>query len=256
MNSSVLDLYNKFNEIRARGWIKTMSCDLQGVGYTFERLIGKEVDSFYLPDYHGIEIKTFELYTRRVIHLFNVTPDGDYLYPIKRVLDTLGYPDTKEHKYKVCNIAAKGNEFTFCGYYKKMKLEIDYINQKVNFIAYRDGRDLDIGISWSFDLLKERLDLKMRKLAVIKAISKMENGDKYFKYERIDFYKLKDFDTFLKLIEDGTITVTFKIGTYRSGKRMGQIHDRGTDFSIKYNDIEKLYDKIDITDYRKFNDDI
>ena len=255
MLNPAIDLYRKFNEIRKQGWIKTMSNDLQGVGYTFETLIGKEVDNFYLPDYRGIEIKTFELYTRRVIHLFNATPDGDYLYPIERILNTLGYPDTREHKYKVCNIAAKGNEYTYCGLYKKMKLEVNRANKKIHFIAYRDDKDLNIGVSWSFDLLKERLDLKLRNLAVIKARSRIENGEKYFKYERIDFYIMKDFNTFLDLIENGTITITFKIGAYRSGKRMGQIHDRGTDFSIKYNDIEKLYDHIEIKDCRKIYED-
>jgi len=247
----VVDLYRKFNNIRMRGWIKTMSNDLRGVGYTFETLIGKDVDNFCLPDYRGIEIKTFELFTRRVIHLFNATPDGDYLYPIERILNTLGYPDTKEHKYKVCNIAAVGNEFTYCGLYKKMKLLVDRKNEKIHFIAYCDDVDLDIRVSWSFDLLKERLNLKLKNLAIIKAKSKIEDDCKYFKYDRIDFYIMRDFDTFLNLIEDGTIKVTFKIGVYRSGKRMGQIHDRGTDFSIKYNDIDKLYERIEIRDCRR-----
>ena len=254
MLNPAIDLYRKFNEIRKQGWIKTMSNDLQGVGYTFERLINKKVDNFFLPDFRGIEIKTFELYTRRVIHLFNATPDGDYLYPIERVLDKLGYPDTKEHKYKVCNIAALGNEFTYCGLYRKMILQIDYEKEKINFIAYRDGQNLDIGVSWSFELLKERLGLKLKNLAIVKAKSRIENGDKYFLYDRIDFYIMKDFKTFLSLIEDGTIKVTFKIGAYRSGKRSGQIHDHGTDFSIKYNDIEKLYEKIDITEYWRIQD--
>ncbi len=253
MKNNVYDLYHKFSEIRKQGWIKTKSNDLQGVGFTFERLVDKEVDNFCLPDYKGIEIKTFELYTRQVIHLFNATPDGDFLYPIERVLDSLGYPDTKEHKYKVFNMCAKGDEFTYCGYYKKMILKVNYDEKKIDFVAYRNNYNLNIGISWSFKLLEERLNLKLKYLAVIKARSNVINKEKYFRYEHFDFYVMKDFNTFIRLIEDGTIKITFKIGIFRSGKRVGQIHDRGTGFSIKYEDLEKLYEKIDFKDYGKIN---
>ncbi len=253
MKNNAFKLYHKFLKIRNMGYIKTVSNDFQGVGLTFEKLIGKEFDNFYLPDFNNIEIKTFEVYTRQVIHLFNATPDGDYLFPIERIRNTLGYLDTAERKYKVFNAAATGNKFTYCGHYKKMILNINYPEKKIDFIAYRNNNNINIGISWSFDLLKERLNIKLTNLAIIKAKSTTIDGIKHFKYETFDFYKFKVFDTFLKLINDGVITVTFKISAYRRGKRIGQVHDRGTDFSIKYEDIEKLYDKIDVYDYWKIS---
>ena len=39
-------------------------------------------------------------------------------------------------------------------------------------------------------------------------------------------------DCFVKHILNGDIVITFKIGVFKSGQRIGQIHDRGTDFSI------------------------
>ena len=58
--------------------------------------------------------------------------------------------------------------------------------------------------------------------------------------------EIKDFETFLKLLEDGIITITFKINVYTEGKKIGMIDNHGTDFSILDNNIELLYNKVDI----------
>ena len=59
----------------------------------------------------------------------------------------------------------------------------------------------------------------------------------YYYYHTINFYKLRDFDTFINLIEKGIIEISFKIGYYKTGKRMGNIYDHGTDFSINIGNI-------------------
>lgn len=48
---------------------------------------------------------------------------------------------------------------------------------------------------------------------------------KYYNYYQMNLYKLKDFQTFLSLLEDGTIRITFHIGTNKSGPKKGEIHD-------------------------------
>lgn len=58
----------------------------------------------------------------------------------------------------------------------------------------------------------------------------------------MEIYKLKSFSTFIDLIEKGIIKVQFKIGRFKKGKRMGEIHDRGTGFQIKTSDLTKLFD--------------
>ena len=66
----------------------------------------------------------------------------------------------------------------------------------------------------------------------------------YYYYHDIAFYKLKDFDTFISLVDKGIVEITFKIGTHKSGSRIGKVYDHGTDFSIKVKDLELLYDII------------
>lgn len=106
------------------------------------------------------------------------------------------------------------------------------------------GEIMDIGVSWSFDWLEERINLKLRYLALVRASSRIIDGKGYFYYYKINFYQYKGFETFISLIEQGIISVTFNIGYNKSGQRMGEIHDGGTYFSIDVNNINLLYDEI------------
>ena len=244
MKSNMLELYYKFKEIKEKGWIKSMRKGPGGIGYTFETLIGKNEENFPIPDYNGIEIKTLNRYGKKNIHLFSISPDGDYLFPIQRIIDILGYPDKENPKYRMFNVTVKANEFKNIGYYKKVKINVNREAKKVELVAYRDSRKIDIGVSWSFDMLKERLYLKMHDLCVIETeIRKINNVD-YFHYQRSSFYILKDFDTFIDLIEKGIVPISFKISVFKSGKNEGKMHDRGTSFSINFDDIQLLFKKI------------
>lgn len=59
-------------------------------------------------------------------------------------------------------------------------------------------------------------------------------------------YKLRSFETFISLLDDGIIKITLKIGIFRDEKRLGKIHDHGTSFCIQENDLEKLFEIIKV----------
>lgn len=244
MNNSFNLLYQKYKSIENCGWIKSKRLGTSGIGYTFECLIGKSEENFPIPDFKGIEIKTSRHNSWGKIHLFHATPDGDYLFPIKEVLDKLGYPDKDFPEYKVFNFSVNAKKYTNIGYSKKAKILVDNQKEKIYLVAKNKlNQDLNLKISWSFKMLEERINLKLKYLAIVKAKSKKEGKTEYFKYDRIYFYQLKDFNTLIKLIECGKINITFMIGLHKSGKRFGQIHDRGTAFTIYEKDINLLYDK-------------
>ena len=206
-----------------------------------------EENSLPIADYDGIEIKAMRILSKKSIHLFNAEPDGDYLFPHDRILKSAGYPSKKNPKYKVFLSAAWGNDYNSIGYSKKVKLYVNRKNKKIDFIVTdRYYNKIKVDVSWSFDLIKSKLEQKIKKLAVVKTAHKFYNRQEYFFYKRIEFYKIKDFETFLKLIEDGTIKICFKISVYANGIKEGKIDNHGTDFSIKEEDIEKLFDKINI----------
>ena len=56
-------------------------------------------------------------------------------------------------------------------------------------------------IYWTFELLEERINLKLKKLALVKCCTKRKDNIEYYWYYQINFYKNIDFLKFLKAIE-------------------------------------------------------
>lgn len=242
MEKDILEFKNVFEEIKAKGWIKSKRSGPTGIGYTFETLLNKEEDTLEIPDYKSIEIKTQRKKSNSFVSLFNATPDGDYLFEIKRLRNTYGYPDKVLKECKVINNDFFANKIKNLGARYKAKLKIDWENEKLRLIIFNNCLQIvDNEVSWSFDLLKEKLFRKLNNLAFIEAESKFINSIEYFKYTNLHIYQLKDFNTFLKLIEKGIIKVTFKIGVVRTGDKKGEINDHGTSFSILKENLPKLY---------------
>lgn len=247
MEESATLLYQKFLEIKNMGWIQSMKNNRSGIGYTFERLLGKKEENFCYPDFHGIEIKTKKNFANGFITLLSAVPDGDYLFPLDTIRETYGYPDKTFFHKKIfqCSIQ-NGVETKIKGKY--FQLSVDKDNEKIYLVVLNHKNEIiDRSISWSFDWMKERLFLKIQYLAVIHANHRIVYDEEYFQYTKIDFYKLRDFETFLKLINSGVIRITFALGLYKSGPKVGQKHDHGANFEIHLKDITLLFHKWNIS---------
>ena len=53
MTNNFDTLLQKFEEIKEMGWIKSLRKGPTGIGYTFEKLIGKDEDSLCCPDFNA-----------------------------------------------------------------------------------------------------------------------------------------------------------------------------------------------------------
>ena len=241
------DLKEKFIKIRDKGWIKSKRNDSSGIGYTFEQLLNIEENSFFIADYEEIEIKTHRTNSMEKIHLFRLTPDGDYLFPIKSIIEELGYTDKKNKKFKVFRKRFNSIHFTRINNNTFAKIEVKRKQKKISFIIVRNHKRYPLYISWSFEELEKRINLKIKNLAIIEAesfISKI-NGKEYFLYSKYSLYRIKSFEKFIELIENGMITISFNIGYHKEENKLGMIKDHGTSFSINLNNINNLYDLID-----------
>ena len=245
MNENIKLLEKKLAEIQRKGWIQSKRKGTTGIGYTFETMIGKEEDQLCIPDFYGIEIKTIRKKSQKKIHLFTMSPDGDFLYPMERVLKLLGYPDKYNKEYNRIFTTVSGKNYKKLGYYKIIKLIVNRKDKKIELIAYNIyGEKIPLDTSWSFSSIEERMKIKLSHLAIIQADNKIINNQEFFKYEKMKIYKYKGIETFLELIEKGIIEITIKATTYKQGNKKGKIHNRGGDFSILEKDIEKLYECI------------
>ena len=232
-------------KIQCRNWIPSKSKGSGAAGITLEKLLGKETDRYVLPDYGQIEIKVKNIKSNYPIGLFSCAFDNKP-HEMQRLLKIGGYPDKKHPQFKVFQLEASGNRNKLNGKYA-YKVHVNYDKKKVEF-KIRDKYEYQeiTTMSWSFYELKLRLETKLSLLAIVPVKSDKIDEIWYFKYRTPDIYELKSFETFLKLLEEGIIKVQFKISFDHSEEKFGEYLDRGTTFRINHEDIEKLFNKIEI----------
>lgn len=241
------NLKREFLRIKSMGYVKSTRKGPTGIGKTFEDLLDKKEDRESLPDYHGIELKTKRAYTKSYTTLFSLAPEGDDEYQVKRLRDKYGYFINNGTKIKVLMCSVQANCSTFVANKYLFKLDVDREKERIVLnVANQNFTVIDRKSYWSFGLIKSRLERKLPYLALVKAWTNYKDGEEYYKYYDIDFYKLKTFEEFLNLLESGTIRITFKVGVYKHGPLKNQINDKGTSFEIQEIDFCKLFDKVEV----------
>ncbi len=243
MEKNIETFINNFKKIKKQGFNKALRSGYTGIGYTYESLLGKKEDKSFNPDIDGIEIKTKLGYSKSNITLFTLVPQSKK--SIKYIYDKYAYERYYNHGEKSFrhDIYANHNILIHDTYI--LRLKVDREERKIRLIILNSSyQEIDNDIFWDFNSLKERLEIKLNTLAIIKGFPYKKNGEKTYKYTNLSIYKLKSFDIFLKLIEENKIYVTFNIGTHTDDSRYGQIYDRGTAFKIKNEYIDKLFNRI------------
>ena len=240
-------LNEEFLKIKEKGWIKSLNNGSNGIGFTFESLLGIPMNELEIPDYNGIELKTRRYSSTSYIILFSSKPEGKYYHEVERIKDIYGYPHSKFKEYNVLNNSVYGNRINRIGQKFYFKLDVDRVKRKIYLVIYnKDKSIIERDVYWDFDILEEKLYRKMKVLAIIKAYSKKKAGWEYFKYDLMQVYYLKNFEAVINLIEEWVIRVNYKLNVKTKGDKIGHIHDHGTSFDILEKDIEKLYKLYDI----------
>jgi hypothetical protein len=245
VTQEIEELIKKFKEIKKQGYVKSVVKSKNGAGITLEHLVGSSGDDFPIPDFKGIELKAIRNYKFAEFDLFNASPDGKYVYPSQWIAQNFGYPDRDYKDIKVFKGNIDAKNLNRIGLFYYFKLKVDRLNQKIILEVYNSKKILiNNDIYWDFDTLKSKLELKLKKLAVIDVQKLYSLNEYYYYYENMNIYSLKSFDVFIDLIDKGIIFVTFKTGVTKSGKYQGKFQDHGTAFRISKNNLEKLFNKI------------
>lgn len=247
MDETIKKLQKELEIISKKGYIKGIYNNSASVGRTLEHELNLQRNTLEIPDYEGIEIKTRRTYSKSYITLFTAVPDGIEQREMERLKNTFGYPYKNDKKYKALYADVYGNRKNYAGVKYQYKLDVDREKQKI-FLCVYDRYDnlIERKIYWSFIYLESKLMLKLQTLALVNVWPKQINGWNYFNYYKNDFYILKDFDTFIDLIEIGIIKITLKIDIYKDEIKYGKTYDHGCGFCIQESNIMKLYTKYHI----------
>lgn len=242
IEENIKELKEKFNKIKNMGYVKSIRNGSTGVGATFEYLIGKEEESFEIPDYCGIEIKTRRAYSKSSITLFNAVPTGGTYYEVKRLRDNFGWSrNNNDIKSLYAMVSATIKEKV--GLYHYFKLDIDEFEERIYLEIYDKNLELiDKETYWDFDILREKLLRKLQVLALVKAWTNKIDNIEHFKYYKINIYVLKSFEHFIESLKNGKIKINLRITTHTDDKRYGNVDSHGVGFEIHEEDLLDIYD--------------
>ena len=243
MEENYNNLIKKFKEIADKKWIKGVNNSTNSVGLTFELMLSKNPDSMYFPDYNGIEIKCSQRFSRYPINLFSLAFDGPNLYEMNRILLKYGKQDViyKEGKQLQGEIYVNTYKRINNNYFK---LKIDKENRKIILSIYDLNYELIEEKAYiDFETMKIRLELKLSNVAIVYASKKVTEQNNFFRYYQITIYKLKSFETFLKLLENDYIKVAIVGRVSRSGIEKGRQRNKNIVFQIAKEYMDLLFTK-------------
>lgn len=249
MNKNFNKLVNEFRVIAKKRWIQSQHTGHGTVGLTFEKELGKKIDTDYSPDYNGIELKCTTRFSRFPISLFSVAFDGPTNKEIVRLNETYGSydKDFKNKKTLIRKIRCK--ELSLLNNYY---LSLEIMEDKLFLCVYDKNKKIIEKESYVYlDTIKKHLNRKIHQLALIKASKKNIDNIEYFRYYLITLYTLKSFDTFLNLLKEGEIEVTIISRINKTGITSGRYYNKNLVFQIKKSNIEKLFNKIYSYDHDK-----
>ena len=244
MNDDFNDLIEKFLQINNLGYVKGVSNNLvNAAGLTFEYLLGKKADSNYLPDYKSIEIKCTQRFSRHPITLFTLSFDGPTTYESNYLLETYGKPDAivKDKRILVVDLELKEKVLVYNKYF--FELNIDYIENKLLINIFDKNMNYIESRGFiSLDVVRDRIDTKLKNLAIIYASKKNINENLFFRYYQIICCSYKGFNNFLNLIESGDIRFTLLLRVGKTERDFGKNKNKNMVFQISKNSISKLFD--------------
>ena len=244
MHEDIIKLKNEFKRIKNMGFIKSLRKGTTGLGYTFETLINKSEDSECKPDFGTVEIKCKLGYTKTDLTLFSCVPKRNNISAVNYIFEKYSY-----YRYNNYNTYRLFHRKLFCKYALeindyKFYLKVDYYNQELIMQSYKNDVYVEDVCKWNFSELKEKLEQKLYTLAIVTGYPYTIDNELYYKYVKIDFYRLKSIFDFLYLIEIGKIHIEMylregvnKLGDYK-------IENHGISFVIKRDSIEDLFYKL------------
>lgn len=238
--------------IRERGCILSARPGNHGaVGNTLEDLLGIEENNLPIPNAAEWELKAQRINTTSLTTLFHMEPSPRALRFVPAILlPTYGwrhskagvsYPETEmSFRQTICAYGFSDRGFSVKVDRDERKISVAFNLNSVDMrhaewiasVGLKGGGIFEFHPYWGFDDLFHKAGTKLHNCFYVRALSKIENGLKYFHFRDILMLKKFSLDKFVDAIESGDVYVDFDA---RTG------HNHGTKFRIKDKKVPDLY---------------
>lgn len=231
-----------FKKVKEMGFVSSHRKNNTGIGKTFEDLMGIQENNIQDVDFMNlIEIKTKRLESESMLTLFTLAPT----YPKKSngyLRDTYGMVD-EGGIYKKLHTTITALEYNNFGENLGFKLECNDEEERI-YIRVMDKRTNTIfndNIYYTYDKIREVISKKCANIAFVVADTRKNNDKEEFHFTSAKLLTGCTFKSFLCAVKDGRVKYDIRIGSYKSGKNKGKVHDHGSGFRIRKNEISSLF---------------
>lgn len=224
------ELLLMLKQIAAKGPIPSLVDADTSVGRTLETELGIDINSSKLPDYKGIELKSFRSSRTNRKNLFAQVPAWEIskFKSSAQILDTFGYQRGSDFKL-YCTVSAIIRNS------QGLTLRMDQdIKQLIENSSNPDVGDF---VVWPLETLHARLLEKHKETFWVEAESSFVDGKEYFQYKLVEHTKGPILSQFDLLMEQGVITLDHLIKRNVNGKLV----EKGPLFKIKSKGIDMLF---------------
>ncbi len=220
----------KFDVIRANGFVKTMRRGSTGIGFTLETLLGLEENNDPTGDFLGMELKAYRdaeglLDDTEKMNLFLKEPKWlDGLRSAERI-QQYGYKDDNGRTalYSTVTIAENSHGFRF---------KVDEANQRLQLLF----KSKAVG-EWAFATLQKRLTEKHSQAVFVAAETRGRGANEEFRYHTVTWCARPAVGELLRLIRTGDAMLELRMHV----KENGSARNHGSAFRVQKKRLTELY---------------
>ncbi|MBO8439746.1 MAG: MvaI/BcnI restriction endonuclease family protein [bacterium] len=188
MNDNEALIIERFNQIKALGFVRSNRKNNTGIGKTFEDYIGVVENNIDEPDLFGYEIKSHREETSSYITLFTKSPN----FPPKAnsyLKDKYGIPYENNPCLKKLHTSMFASKFnTFTGLYSFRLLNDSIHNAiRIGVFDYNTKELIDDTVGYTYDCIEDILKKKLKNLFYVSAEREIKDGDEYFFFNEEEY---------------------------------------------------------------------
>lgn len=215
-DAPLMELLDRFDEVKARGWINSLRTGDTGIGYTFEALLGLKENNDQTADFKGIEIKCRGVNEGQVarackINLFQARPTWLTHATARERIRAIG-------RLKANGLYACYSQVTTTPNNLGLLLQVLQTEKKIDLRKAAEA----IGY-WEFDRLQKRLVEKHSRAAFIRARRRALKTGMQYAYEEFVYCDKPSIQRFVNLVSARNIVFEFAM----SEKPDGHVRNHG-----------------------------
>ncbi len=215
-----------FNQIRNRGFVRTLRKGPTGIGYTLETMIGMPENNIALPDMHEVELKAHRTGSGSLITLFTFNNKVWKLPPLEAI-KRYGSLDQNGRVGLYYTMSLKPNSAGLFLYIDEGKISVRHISGEIVAV-------------WEIEKLTERFEQKLPAILFVSAFTEERAGVEYFHYYRAQLMNGTNPKILADQFKNENILIDLRL--HDKGTRA---RNHGTGFRVSEGKLPLLFERIE-----------